>query len=58
MKYRFLRFPGGKPKALTFSYDDGCRQDKETERILSEYGVKGTFNINSGCVGASDLSRV
>ena len=54
MKYRFLRFPGGKPKALTFSYDDGCRQDKETARILSEYGVKGTFNINSGYVGASD----
>lgn len=22
-EYRFLRFPGGKPKAVTFSYDDG-----------------------------------
>ena len=54
MKYRFLRFPGGKPKALTFSYDDGCRQDKETARILAQYGVKGTFNINSGYMGASD----
>ena len=27
MRYRFLRFPGGKTKAVTFIYDDGCRQD-------------------------------
>lgn len=27
MHYRFLRFPGGKVKAVTFSYDDGCRHD-------------------------------
>ena len=25
MRYQFLRFPGGKPKAVTFSYDDGSR---------------------------------
>ena len=54
MKYRFLRFPGGKPKALTFSYDDGCRPDIETARIFSDYGVKGTFNINSGLIGKSN----
>ena len=23
MRYRFMRYPGGKPKAVTFSYDDG-----------------------------------
>lgn len=54
MKYRFLRFPEGKGKALTLSYDDGCRQDKELASILKEYGVKGTFNINSGYIGKND----
>lgn len=47
MKYRFLRFPGGKTKAVTFSYDDGCREDLKTVKILNDYGMKGTFNINS-----------
>ena len=54
MKYRYLRFPGGLPKAVTFSYDDGCRWDKDLAPIFNQYGVKGTFNINSSCVGASD----
>ncbi|MEE0946126.1 MAG: polysaccharide deacetylase family protein [Acutalibacteraceae bacterium] len=54
MRYRFLRFPNGKPKAVTFSYDDGCRDDINTAKIFSQYGVKGTFNINSGYVGQSD----
>ena len=27
MRYNFLRFPDGKTKALTLSYDDGCRQE-------------------------------
>lgn len=26
MQYRFLRFPEGKSKAFTMSYDDGCRR--------------------------------
>lgn len=46
MRYRFMRFPGGKPKALTFSYDDGCKQDIKTAKTLSRYGMKGTFNLN------------
>lgn len=47
MKYRFLRYPGGKTKAVTFSYDDGCREDLKTVKVLDNYGMKGTFNINS-----------
>ena len=47
MKYRFLRFPEGKTKAVTFSYDDGCREDLRTVKVLQNYGMKGTFNINS-----------
>lgn len=43
-----MRYPGGLAKALTFSYDDGVEQDQELIRILNEYGMKGTFNLNSG----------
>ncbi len=50
MKYRFMRFPQGKTKAVTFSYDDACRQDLRTVKVLDEYGMKGTFNINSGSI--------
>lgn len=49
MKIEFDRFPGGKRKALTFSYDDGNREgDKRLVEIFDKYGVKGTFHLNSG----------
>lgn len=48
MGMRFMRFPGGRAKALTFSYDDGVQQDKKLIEILDRYGMKGTFNINAG----------
>ena len=48
---RMLRFPGFKSKAVTFSYDDGVAQDKRLISIMSKYGLKGTFNINSGLFG-------
>ena len=44
-----MRFPGGLAKALTFSYDDGVEQDIRLVEILDKYGMKGTFNLNSGC---------
>ena len=44
----YLRFPGGKTKALTLSYDDGVEQDKRLIEIMNRHGLKGTFNINSG----------
>ena len=44
----FMRFPGGKVKALTLSYDDGVEQDIRLIDIMKEHGLKGTFNINSG----------
>ena len=50
MKYRFLRFPEGKTKAVTFSYDDGCRDDLRLAEVLDAYGLKGTFNIPSGTI--------
>lgn len=45
MKYNFLRFPGGKPKAVTFSYDDGSQDDVRLAETLNKYGIKCTFNL-------------
>ncbi len=44
----FLRYPGGKSKALTLSYDDGIRADCRLAELMKKAGIKGTFNINSG----------
>lgn len=38
-------------KAITFSYDDGTTQDKRLISILDKYGLKCTFNLNSGLLG-------
>lgn len=43
-----MRFPGGKKRALTLSYDDGVEQDIRLIDIMKKHGLKGTFNINSG----------
>ena len=43
----FMRYPGGKAKAVTFSYDDGVVQDKRLAEIFDKYGMKGTFNFNT-----------
>lgn len=40
-----------KRKALTFSYDDGVSQDIRLIQILNKYGLKATFNLNSGLFG-------
>ena len=45
--YFFMRYPEGKVKALTFSYDDGVEQDIKLVEIFNKYGLKGTFNLNS-----------
>lgn len=41
----------GKNKAVTFSYDDGVTQDKRLIEIFDRYGLKCTFNLNSGLLG-------
>ena len=38
-------YPGGKKLALTFSYDDGSEADRRLADLLSENGMKGTFNL-------------
>ncbi len=44
----FMRFPGGRKKAVTLSYDDGVETDRRLMQIMDKHGLKGTFNINSG----------
>lgn len=51
-KFFFMRFPEGRRKALTFSYDDGVQDDRRLISILDKYGMKGTFNLNSGYYSA------
>ncbi len=65
MRYRFLRFPDGKEKALTFSYDDGCLQDVRLSELFANRGLKATFNINTfafnknteGRLGAEEIRK-
>ena len=47
MKTVLMRYPGGVAKAVTFSYDDGCKQDKRLADLFFKYGLKATFNFNS-----------
>lgn len=47
MKSFVLRFPNGKSKAMTFSYDDGIPSDLRLMELMKKYGVKGTFNVCS-----------
>lgn len=46
MRTSFMRYPEGKVKALTFSYDDGVPQDKRLAELFDKYGMKATFNFN------------
>ena len=55
MQHRHLRFPGGKPKAFTMSYDDGWAQDKRFSDIITKYGIKSTFNIISRDIGKEKI---
>lgn len=41
-------YPGGKRKAFNITYDDGVVQDERFVELLNCYGLKGTFNLNSG----------
>ena len=38
-------------KYFTLSFDDGLEQDKRVLDLMKKYGLKGTFNLNSGMFG-------
>lgn len=48
MKTIYTCFPKGKHKVLTMSYDDGKTEDYRLVSIFNQYGIKGTFHLNSG----------
>jgi peptidoglycan/xylan/chitin deacetylase (PgdA/CDA1 family) len=56
MKNVYVAFPGGRFKALCFSYDDGNIADRRLVSIFNEHGLKGSFHLNGGLLGES--SRV
>ena len=49
MRSFFMRYPGGKAKAVTFSYDDGVIHDIRLAEVFDKYNMKATFNFN--CCG-------
>lgn len=52
-----MRFPGGKAKVVTLSYDDGVVEDRHLIEIMDKYGLKGTFNINAGLFAPPETNR-
>ena len=41
------KYPNGKKKAFTTSWDDGVVEDRRVVALFNELGIKGTFNLNS-----------
>jgi len=48
----------GKMKAVTFSYDDGVKQDIRLIEIFNKYGLKATFNLNSETLGKEGFVKM
>ncbi len=53
----YMKLKDGKSKVLTLSYDDGVVQDIRMIQILDRYGIKATFNVNSGRYAKEDKVR-
>lgn len=51
MNIRFDRFPNGVNKAVTLSFDDGREYDRRLVQLFNQYGLKGTFHLNSAFFG-------
>lgn len=43
---QFNRFPEGRKRVVTFSYDDGPKEDARLVDLFNRYGVKATFHLN------------
>ncbi len=48
MTIRLNRFPEGRLKAFTASYDDGRIYDERLAPLFSDHGIRATFHLNSG----------
>ena len=47
-------YKDGKKRALTMSYDDGAPEDRILVGIFNDYGIRGTFHLNSARVMAGN----
>ncbi|MBR3934115.1 MAG: polysaccharide deacetylase family protein [Clostridia bacterium] len=57
MRSVFMRFPNGRAKALTFSYDDGVPQDKRLAEVFDKFGMKCTFNLNCDALRQNNFTK-
>ena len=57
MRSFFMRYPGGKAKAVTFSYDDGVIHDLRLAGIFDKYNMKATFNFNCCFMREKNFSK-
>lgn len=57
VRYQFLRFPEGRTKAATFSYDDGCPEDLRLSDLFTKYGLKCTFNLTGSEIRGKNALR-
>lgn len=48
-----MLFPQGKTKALILSYDDGRAEDRQLLKLMTQYGLIGTFHLNSNKLGTA-----
>ena len=48
MRRKFMRFPEGKTKVVTLSYDDCVEEDRQLIDLMEKYKMKGTFNLIPG----------
>ena len=46
-----VRFPEGRTKALSMSYDDGSEHDRRLVAMFNAHGIRGTFHLNSESLG-------
>lgn len=51
-----LLFPGGRPRALTLSYDDDTPSNRKLVEVINRHHLKATFNLNSGFLGEPNIS--
>lgn len=57
-KQVMMVFKDGIKKALTFSYDDGTVHDRRLVALMNTYGMRGTFNLNSGLFGKKEQAVI
>ena len=52
-----MRYPEGKAKAVTFSYDDGAPQDQRLAELFDKYNMKSTFNFNCDLMREDNFTK-